>query len=181
MVEKLIEKCKNSGIFINDRRDYLIGIEDYLNNNQIRTWSELLLNYSSSLILPKDDSDYGRFLSLACKLSQGWKGYLTDNNLFNHDLVKKIVKDLFGEDIDFPNYFDWCFELTFQKAEQIYQEYWNRLDKSSKITLLKNYLNVLTESIIDVFSFCLNRDDFESTLRRLDPSIQDDLIRFDLI
>ena len=97
-ISNLVENCKYKGINITDRKDFLIGLDDYLDSSLIRTWEEVIILYSSSISLPKDNNDLGRFLSLAGKLSQGWTGYLTDSDLFNRSTVREIVNDLFGFD-----------------------------------------------------------------------------------
>lgn len=180
-VSNLVGNCKSKGINITDRKDFLIGLDDYLDSGIIRTWKEVIILYFSSISLPKDNNDYGRFLSLAGKLTQGWTGYLTDSNLFNISTVRKIVNDLFGFDIDQFMYFDWCLELSQGKYEKVVQEYWDRLGTGEKEIFLETYIDNLVRAIIDVFSISLNRDDFDRIFQHLESDIQKDLIKFDLI
>jgi hypothetical protein len=180
-ISSLIENCKYKGINITDRKDFLIGLDDYLDSDLIRTWEEVIVLYSSSISLPKNNNDFGRFLSLAGKLSQGWTGYLTDSDLFNRSTVREIVNDLFGFDIDIFTYFDWCLELSYGKYEKVVQEYWNRLDNNGRESLLNLYMEKLIRAIIDVFCISLNREDFDRIFNNLEPDVREDLLRFDLI
>lgn len=180
-ISSLIENCKLRGITITDRKDYLIGLDDFLNQNLIKTWGEVTLFYSFSINPPKDDSIYGKFLSLSGKLSYGWIGYITDSELFNRDSIRSIAKDLFDLDIDLFKYFDWCWELGQNKCEEILQEYWNRLDNNGRESLLNLYMEKLIQAIIDVFCISLNREDFDRIFNNLEPDVREDLLKFDLI
>lgn len=180
-VSNLVENCKYKGVNITDRKDFLIGLDDYLDSGLIRTWEEVIILYSPSISLPKDTNDYGRFLSLAGKLSQGWIGYLTDTDLFDRSTVREIVNDLFGFDIDQFKYFDWCLELSQGKYEKVVQEYWDRLGTGEKEIFLKTYIDNLVRAIVDVFCISLDRDDFDRIFKHLESDIQKDLIKFDLI
>lgn len=180
-INKLVDYCRLKKIIITDRKDFLIGLDNYLDSNLIKTWEDVLFLYSSSINIPKDTNDYGRFLSLAGKLSQGWVGYLTDTDLFDRNIIREIVKDLFNLDIEQFRYFDWCLELSCGKYEITLQEYWNRLDICDREKFLKTYIDKLIRSIIDVFCISLNRNDFNRIFQNLDLDIQTDLIKFDLI
>lgn len=179
-LSEFISKCESKGIIIGDRKDYLIGFSNYLDEDLL-TWNEATLYYTRSLSLPEDDSVFGRFLSLAARLSQGWRGYVTDSDLFNQKLILMLIKELYEIDLNMVSYFNWSLELSEEKYIKLLQVYWDRLSKEEKRDLLGKYLDTLTVSIIDVFDISLNRKDFNSIFDNLDPDLKTDLIKFDLI